>query len=1068
MNRIYRVIWNQAQRCFVVVSELTRSRGKPASARNALATAVTALIMAPGIAGAAAVSTCANPLTTTSNVICTYTTDDTIDITSTGEIVTVGRAVAVNPATFSSLFVNDGLLRGTLMNDTDAVRFYNVSGSVTNNGQIIAEAQAGGGLTLSALILKGDLSGIVTNSSTGSISVTGSGNQAEKYYAVAVTGDITNTGSLTNAGAISIDMTADTTALAYGIFIRNEMAGTLINSGDIDVTLIGNNATDATAYGIFIRTDLSGTLTNTSTGSITASVTGFNDHTYGAYGINVKGNVTGSLTNDGEILAASSATSENATAFGIYIGGNLLDGSITNNGTITTTTSGGLVGGSGDAYFNNGIYIDGSVDSDSQIINTGLLSANTIWSDESGVNMGGIHVGTDLAGTIVNSGDIQLSADIGGTGSMYMNGLWVEGNVTGSITNTSTGVITVTGTDVGTSGRDPFVYGISADSTLSGTVTNAGTISLTATADSGSATANGIYIGDMTSGALVTNSGTITATATADTNVSAAGIFVNSVMDGTITNSGSISGVANLAGDGYSLNLNSGTGTVSNQAGGVLTGNLNAGGTIAVSNAGRIELPTGAGAHVGGNYTQTAGGVLEVGAVSSSDFATLTVDGTASFAAGTGIFVNVDNANTLAEGNQLLNVISAGTLNATSFRMTDNYALWNFSSSIDGNTVDLTTIPGLTILEAAQLGGASSAAFGVAGALDVINADTPSSDMSVALASLNGMTETEIAAAAEQLMPALSGGVGHLTNQIAGVLPDAVDERLNSTRGLSSGDSLMSDHKAWVKPFGNWTDQDDHKGVYGYEADSYGVALGTDADTGAGWRVGTAFAYSNSDVDSNAPNFIHQLDMDTYQIGVYGSHQMDADTALDIKAAWGMSSYDSSRRIDFVSPVRTATADYDSWHLRLNAKLSHAYSINAATSLASYLRADYIYVDVDSYRESGAGALNLNVHGDTEDAFILGVGADLNHSIDDNLTLKANLGVGYDVSSDQSSLDASFVNDGAVFSTKGLKPDPLILRAGVGAVFANIKDVEITGRYDIEARQDYRNQGVSVNLSWKF
>jgi outer membrane autotransporter protein len=599
-----------------------------------------------------------------------------------------------------------------------------------------------------------------------------------------------------------------------------------------------------------------------------------------------------------------------------------------------------------------------------------------------------------------------------------------------------------------------------------GALTNSGTITATAIAPSDSASAEGISINSLTGGTFL-NNGTITATALGGTNSYAGGIFVGT-LDGSITNSGAISGTATNQADGYSLYLTGGTGTVNNQAGGVLNGNLFADGTISVANAGRIELPANAAALIGGNYTQSGNGVLELGVLSDVNYASLTVSGTADFSASSRLYVNVDNANTLAEGNALLNVISAGSLTATAFNVTDNYALWNFTAAIDGNTVDLTVSPGLTILEAAQMGGASSAAFGVAGTLDAINAGTPSSDMNTVLASLNGMTEAEIAAATEQLMPAISGGVGHLTNQIAGVLPDAVDERLNSKRGLSSGDSLMSDHKTWVKPFGNWTDQDDRKGVFGYEADSYGIALGTDADTGADWRVGAAFAYSNSDVESKATNYRHQIDMDTYQIGVYGSHQIDADTALDLKAAWGMSSYDSSRRVDFLTPVRVANADYDSWHLRLNAKLSHQYAMDAATSLAPYLRADYVYVDVDSYRENGAGALDLNVNSDTEDAFILGVGADVSHTVNDNLMLKANLGVGYDISSDQSSLDASFVNDGAVFSTKGLDPDPLILRAGVGAVFAHIKKVEITGRYDIEARQDYKNQGVSVNLGWKF
>lgn len=865
-------------------------------------------------------------------------------------------------------------------------------------------------------------------------------------------------GSITNAGTINASATSAAAVAAYGMSIGGHVTSTGIvtNSGDINVTAdaIGLNA--ATAYGMYVDADIIGSLTNTSTGTIDVTATANSSVVDAAMGIHIDGTIraSGSLTNSGTIDVTILGAANDRFVRGISVR-NAVAGSLLNAGNVTVDAT---VDGNNQVI--HGMYVGGNVTGN--VTNTGTVTLNHHVGSASNTQASGLRINGTLTGVLDNQGIISVNMD--GLSYMEAEGVHVSTLATGGqFLNSGTIEVTTAG-----SSALAEAIGVHMNDMTGGVFTNSGSIDVTATATGNDANASGIYIENFTSG-ILTNNGTISAAASG-ANDAAFGIKMDT-LDGTLNNSGIIQGTnpdQSLSAGHYSiLATTGGTGTINNLAGGQLRGDMLLNGTVDLNNAGTLALPTGGGASIGGDYTQTSTGVLELGAFSNTNFASLIVGGTASFSDGANIHVNGTTGNTLALGDSLSSVISAGTLSATSFTVTDNFALYNFTAAINGNTVDLNTIQGLTILESAILGGSSSAAYGVAGELDNINAGTPSSDMSAILSAMGVMTETEIATTVEQLMPTISGNVGHLTNQIAGVLPDAVDERLNGKRGLSSGD-LMSDGKAWVKPFGNWTDQDDRNGVYGYDANSYGITLGVDADIGTGWRIGSAFAYANSDVDSNNSNVKHQIDMDTYQIGIYANRQMDSDIALDLKAAWGMSTYDSARRIDFVSPTRTATADYDSWHLRLNAKLSRQYAVNDATTVAPYLRADYAYVDVDSYRENGAGALNLSVNGDTEDALILGVGADLDHVVSDNMTLKANLGVGYDVSSDQSSLDASFVNDGAVFSTKGLDPDPLILRAGVGAVFANIKNVEITGRYDIEARQDYTNQGVSVNLGWKF
>ena len=49
----------------------------------------------------------------------------------------------------------------------------------------------------------------------------------------------------------------------------------------------------------------------------------------------------------------------------------------------------------------------------------------------------------------------------------------------------------------------------------------------------------------------------------------------------------------------------------------------------------------------------------------------------------------------------------------------------------------------------------------------------------------------------------------------------------------------------WLKPFGNWTQQDKRDGVTGYNADNFGIALGGDTDVTSTWNVGIAGIYTS-------------------------------------------------------------------------------------------------------------------------------------------------------------------------------------------------------------------------------
>lgn len=330
-------------------------------------------------------------------------------------------------------------------------------------------------------------------------------------------------------------------------------------------------------------------------------------------------------------------------------------------------------------------------------------------------------------------------------------------------------------------------------------------------------------------------------------------------------------------------------------------------------------------------------------------------------------------------------------------------------------------------------------------------------------ADLNG--DQEIANAAESTLPSMAGGVSKITTITTNAVTNVVSARQDITRGQSSGDDFMADRHIWFKPFGGWAEQDTRQGVTGYDIDSYGLALGFDGDVSSSWNVGFALAYINSDVTSNLAAGSHTINMDSYQAKVYAANMLDDVTTLNLQAGVGLSNYDSNRRLFNGDVTR---ADYDSWNTQISAELERSYSVSDKTVMTPYVHANYSYVSVDSYQETGAGALSLNVGADSADSLIIGTGIKANHTVSDSLLLMAHTGIGYDVMTERSNLTASFAGGGANFTTEGIKLDEVVYNASIEAKYSLANGTEITAGYNIDARQDFTDQSVSANFRMMF
>lgn len=381
-----------------------------------------------------------------------------------------------------------------------------------------------------------------------------------------------------------------------------------------------------------------------------------------------------------------------------------------------------------------------------------------------------------------------------------------------------------------------------------------------------------------------------------------------------------------------------------------------------------------------------------------------------------------------------------------------------FISDISGNVIGVIVGGSVSVFNSATMMGNKPALP----AAKVIDANP------ALLALFSGLAgDQEVSRAASQTLPVLTGASLVATNSALFGINRIVQARIANNLGMSSGENFYGDKHVWLKPFGSWADQDFQNHAAGYKADTLGFVAGIDGTMSPALRVGGAFAYAKSDINAQSVSAPQGVDIDMYQLIGYGSYSLDERTEINFQADIGMNKNKGQRRIAFTST--TASASYDSLTAHLGVGIGRNYPISAQTTVTPSVRADYTTIREEGYTESGAGLLNLKVGTRSADSLILGIDGKLAHTVDDQTTFLANLGIGYDALAKETAIVSAYAGaPGASFTTHGVDPSPWLLRGGVGAVYKTKTGVELTGRYDAEVREKFVNQTASIKFRWLF
>ncbi|PCJ30544.1 MAG: hypothetical protein COA90_09020 [Gammaproteobacteria bacterium] len=1018
MNKAYKVIWNISPQSWIISGQFSKSKGKIKSNSPSTHTLMRKLSAALLIAGISAVPI--QVLAATINWTGT-----------TGDWLTASHWDISSPTPSDDAYIDNA---GTAqVTSAGAVALDLFIGSTNTNTSSLSISNGGTVNNVNSIVGRG-------SGSTGTVTVEGASS------------------TWTNTGYLRIgDSGNGTLTISNGGAVSNTNATIGRNSKSISSATVEGLGSIWTSTGQ-LRVGDNGSASDNGSGSLTIRHGGTVNYNLGYIGTQSYSTGTVTVEDAGSTLTTTSSN----LSVGLNGTGHL---TISNAGAVTNkvgliahnlnSTGTVIVEGSGSTWTNTGLHIGeygtgyltirngGAVTNNDGIIGRRLNSTGTVivegasstWTNNTFLHVGDLGTGSL---TISNGGAVSNTSAIIGLGSVSTGTVIVEGAGSTWINNTFLRV-----GDLGTGNLTISNGGAVTVVSGTGTTTIASQSGSTSTLSIGAASdETAVAAGTLNTGTLEFGLGT--------------GSLVFNHTDTVYDFSADITGVG-------AIKLLSGSTRFTGDLTGYNAGSLTVdGGTLAIHSGDTLLL--------GADYTQTANGVLSIGVANDTTFGKLLVAGTVTLASNAKINIDVTDANSTTTS--MANVITAGTLVSDgSFSVTDNSTLFDFSAVKDGDTVDL-------ILTAATSGAAAAtdtstpAASGAAKLVDDLsqafasNGSTGNVEMDGVITQLGALTtQKALAGAVETTLPSISGGTAQMTNTTANAVTGIVSSRQGSLRGQSSGDGFITDRHIWLKPFGGRTEQDTRQRVTGYDVNSYGLAVGIDGDISSSWNVGAALAYINSDVKSNLAAGTHNVDMDSYIAKVYASKTLDEATALNLQAGVGMSNYDSHRRL-FTGDV--ASADYDSWNVQLSAEVERSFQVSTKTTVTPYLHADYSYVNVDSYRESGAGALNLNVDDDSADSLVIGVGAKASQTVSDSLSIMVNAGVGYDVMTDRSSLTSSFAGGGAQFTTEGIEPDEVVYNAGVGARYSLSNGTEISANYAIDARQDYTDQSLSANIRMMF
>jgi hypothetical protein len=281
----------------------------------------------------------------------------------------------------------------------------------------------------------------------------------------------------------------------------------------------------------------------------------------------------------------------------------------------------------------------------------------------------------------------------------------------------------------------------------------------------------------------------------------------------------------------------------------------------------------------------------------------------------------------------------------------------------------------------------------------------------------------------------------------------------------------MSANSGFIQAFGSEGEQKNASKsgatVFGYDAETSGVAIGFDGMTQTGETIGLSASFSTTDVDGKGTGQ-SKNSIDSYTVSVYADKATE-NGYIEGSLTFGINDNTSSRLVNTASLNRAYTGNYDSNQLSIKVGGGIPNEVMDGTFVTPFASATATNITTDAYTETSttaSDALRLRIAQDDISSMVGTVGVKA-HRVTDNGTPMISLSLNNEFGDTTINSTNTYQGGGTAFTTS-TDVEELSATLGLGYSFGN--DVtSLNIGYEANVNDDeYLNQYGSIKIVAKF
>jgi outer membrane autotransporter protein len=348
--------------------------------------------------------------------------------------------------------------------------------------------------------------------------------------------------------------------------------------------------------------------------------------------------------------------------------------------------------------------------------------------------------------------------------------------------------------------------------------------------------------------------------------------------------------------------------------------------------------------------------------------------------------------------------------------------------------------------------GSNATTSPIAMALDSLGAGSGElNNRLVALAWLEGVAQTS---ALEQLAPLPVSMIANLASSGLFAGYDTIGNRLGGLRA----DGANGSGNIWVR----YANGEAEQGIA--ESDGDDLTVGADYRISDALLVGVALGIQRDDLAFSGAQLGSSAELQSNRATAYAELALGG-AFLDAMVNMSHNKQQGMRNVG-ANGMATSEADHEQWGGRLG--LGMDIELDPALTLTPQARFDWSYLELESYRETGAGPMSLLINDSDFERERASLGAQLDWKLNPTTVPYVHAFWGHEFGDDKVITDASFDGASTVFRTTEGSLDEDGYTAGFGLNIHNAGGMEGSFGYEYTKNDEYESDVLHARLLMHF